>query len=202
MMITADIVVLIAVAFCIIGGAALGFSRWLKILTGGVFGVIISIVVCYFIFGIALDWAFVKALMLKITEALQENGSWICNFLLAVRLDLIVFAALLFLVVHILRKITVYIIASVMQADNKVVSIVNRILGVVLLFLFAVMLMLVVFQIVAWVMGVDGGLYPALQNSVFGLDKIYANNPLMSVIEGIKLPWQNGGESFAGKVLV
>lgn len=195
-MITADAIALITIIFCFVGGAALGFGRWLKILTGGIVGKIISVIVCYFLFGIVLDWYFVKALMQKITETLQADGSWICRVLLTIRLDLIVFAAVLFVAVQILRKFVVYIIANVMQVDNKVVSVINRVLGVVLLTVFIAILTLIVFQIVAWVMGTEGGFYQSLQGSVFGLDKIFTDNPMNSVIENIRLPY-NGTESGA-----
>ena len=187
-MITADIIVLITILFCLVGGAALGFGRWLKILTGGVVGKIISVVICYFLFGIVLDWPFVKALTQKITDTLQADGSWICQVLLTIRLDLIAFGALLFVIVQILRKFVVYLIANVMQVDNKVIRIINRVLGIVLLTAFMAILTLVVFQVVAWVMGTEGGFYQSLQGSVFGLDKIFIDNPLNSVIESIRLP--------------
>ena len=187
-MITADIIVLITILFCLVGGAALGFGRWLKILTGGVVGKIISVVICYFLFGIVLDWPFVKALTQKITDTLQADGSWICQVLLIIRLDLIAFGALLFVIVQILRKFVVYLIANVMQVDNKVIRIINRVLGIVLLTAFMAILTLVVFQVVAWVMGTEGGFYQSLQGSVFGLDKIFIDNPLNSVIESIRLP--------------
>ena len=174
----------------------MGFGRWLKILTGGIVGKIISVIICYFLFGIVLDWYFVRALMQKITEALQEDGSWICRVLLTIRLDLIVFGAVLFIAVQLLRKFVVYLIANVMQADNKVISVLNRFLGVILLTAFLAVVMLIVFQIVAWVLGTDGGFYQSLQGSVFGLDKIFTDNPLNSVFENIRLPL-NGTESGA-----
>ena len=188
-MITADVIALITIIFCFVGGAALGFGRWLKILTGGIVGKIISVIICYFLFGIVLDWYFVKAFMQKITTALQENGSWICNVLLTIRLDLIVFGAVLFVLVQLLRKFVVYLIANVMQIDNKVISVVNRVLGVILLTVFVAILTLIVFQVVAWVMGTNGGFYQTLQGSAFGLDKIFTDNPLNSVIESIRLPY-------------
>ena len=187
-MITADVIFLITIVFCFVGGSALGFGRWLKILSGGTIGKIISVIICYFLFGIILDWYFVRAFMQKITASLQEDGSWICKVLLAIRLDMIVFAAVLFVVVQILRKFIVYLIANVMQIDNKAISVANRILGVILLTVFAAIVMLIVFQVVAWVMGTDGGFYQGLQGSVFGLDKIFTDNPLNSVFESIRLP--------------
>lgn len=191
-MITADLIVLITIAFCLVGGAALGFGRWLKILTGGVVGRIISVVICYFLFGIVLNWYFVQEFMLKITTALQADGSWICKFLLAIRIDMIAFAAVLFIIVQILRKFVVYLIANFMMIDNKVISVINRILGIILISLFLAMVMLIVFQVVAWVLGTDCDFYHNLQGSVFGLDRLFIDNPLNSIIESIRLSFANG----------
>lgn len=186
-MILADIVALAAGLICLVVGSAIGFGKGLKFLTGGIFGKIISVVVCYFLFGIVLNWGFVQALMLKLTTALSENGSWICNVLLTIRIDLIVFAAVLFVAVQILRRIVVAIIGGIMGINNKVISVINRILGVVLFAVFVAIVALIVFQIIAWVSGTDGAFYQNLQGSAFGLDKIFRDNPLNSVFESIRM---------------
>ncbi|MBP5467282.1 MAG: hypothetical protein J6Y43_06960 [Clostridia bacterium] len=192
-MITADVIAIITLAACILLGAALGFGKGLRFITGGIFGKIISIVICYFLFGIVLSFGFVQDLLLKFTTALSENGSWICNLLLNIRIDLIVFAIALFIVVQILRKIVVRIIANVMEMDNKVLSVINRLLGVVLLAAFAAMITLIVFQIIAWISGTDGAFFNNLQDSAFGLDKLFVNNPLNSVFESIRMEFAGGG---------
>ena len=186
-MLTADTVVLIAGAACIILGAAMGFGKGLKLLAGGVFGKIISVVVCYFLFGVVLNWEVVQDLMLKLTTALSENGSWICNILLSIRIDLIAFAVTLFIVVQMLRRLVVAIIGGVMEIKNKVISVINRVLGIALFLAFAAVVLLVIFQIIAWASGVDGAFYQGLQGSAFGLDKLFVNNPLNSIFESIRL---------------
>ena len=192
-MITADIIVLIALAACIILGAGLGFGRGLRFITGGIVGKIISLVICYFLFGIVLNFGFVQDLLLKFTTALNDNGSWICNLLLSIRIDLIVFAIVLFIVVQLLRKLVVYIIANIMEIDNKVVSVINRLAGIVLLAAFAAVITLIVFQIIAWISGTDGAFFTNLEGSAFGLDKLFVNNPLNSVFESIRMEFENVG---------
>ena len=83
-MITADGIVLIVFSACLVLGSILGFGKELRLFTGGVFGRIISVVICYFLFGVVLSWSFVQALLLKFTTTLAEDGSWICNFLLKI----------------------------------------------------------------------------------------------------------------------
>lgn len=192
-MITADVIVLAVLAACVILGAGLGFGKVLRFITGGIIGKIISLVICYFLFGVVLHFGFVQDLLLKFTTALSDNGSWICNLLLSIRIDLIVFAIALFIVVQILRKIVVYIIANVMEINNKAVSVINRILGIALLLAFNVMLMLIAFQIIAWISGTDGAFYTNLEGSVFGLDKLFVNNPLNSVFESIRMEVEHVG---------
>ena len=185
-MITADVIVLVALLICIVLGSFMGFGKGLRLFTGGVFGRIISVVICYFLFGIVLSWGFVQDLLLRFTTMLSEKDTWICDLLLAIRIDMIVFAAVLFIVVQILRHLVVHIIAGVFEIDNKGVRVVNKILGVVLFVAFAAVFTLIIFQIIAWIGGTDGGFYESLKGSAFGLDKIFTDNPLNSVFESIR----------------
>ena len=74
-MITADVIVLISLLACLVLGSFMGFGKGLRLFTGGVFGRIISVVICYFIFGIVLSWGFVQDLLLKFTTMLAEQDS-------------------------------------------------------------------------------------------------------------------------------
>ena len=185
-MITADVIVLIALLLCLVLGSFMGFGKGLRLFTGGVFGKMISVVICYFLFGIVLSWGFVQDLLLRFTTMLAEQDIWICNLLLKIRIDMIVFALALFIVVQILRRVVVHIISGVFEIDNKVISVINKILGVALFIVFTAIFTLIVFQIIAWIGGTDGGFYQSLQGSAFGLDKIFTDNPLNAVFEHIR----------------
>ena len=186
-MLTADMVVLIVFGACLLFGALFGFSRGLRWFTSGAFGIIISIIITYFLIGIVLDWGFVKALMEKLVDALSASDSWICSILLNLRADLIVVTAILFTAVQILRMIVVSVIARIMESDNKIMRVLNSILGVAFFILFAIVMLLVVFQIIAWINGTDGTFYQGLVGSTFGLDKIFLENPLNSIFESIRM---------------
>lgn len=186
-MLTADMVVLIVFGACLLFGALFGFSRGLRWFTSGAFGIIISIIITYFLIGIVLDWGFVKALMEKLVDALSASDSWICSILLNLRADLIVVTAILFTAVQILRMIVVSVIARIMESDNKIMRVLNSILGVAFFILFAIVMLLVVFQIIAWINGTDGTFYQGLVGSTFGLDKIFLGNPLNSIFENIRM---------------
>ena len=194
-MITADVIVLVALAACLILGAGFGFGKVLRFITGGRIGKILSLIICYFLFGIVLNFGFVQDLLNKFTTALKDNGSWICNLLLSIRVDLIVFAVALFIVVQILRKILVRIIANVMEINSKPIRIINRVLGVVLLTAFILIITLVVFQIIAWISGTDGAFYTNLEGSVFGVDKLFTDNPLNSIFESIRASAESGADA-------
>ena len=189
-MITADVIALIIFLSCLFIGSAFGFGKVLCWITGGLTCKIIAAVVCYFIHGMVLALPFVQALMTKLVTALQEDGGFICKVLLAIRIDMIAFFAVLFVVVLSLRKIVVKAIDKVMSSHIKAISVTNRILGVLLLTAFAAIVTLVIFQLIAWVSGTDGVFYEGLQGSAFGLDSLFANNPLNSVFESIRLPSQ------------
>lgn len=186
-MMTADTVVLIVMGACLLFGALFGFSRGLKWFTSGVFGVAISVVVTYFLLGVVLEWGFVKTLMEKLVAALASSDSWICDLLLNLRADIIVVTAILFTIVQILRMIVVSVIAKIMESDNKVMRVLNSLLGVVFFIAFAIIMLLVVFQIIAWINGIEGTFYQGLVGSAFGLDVIFRENPLNSIIESIRL---------------
>ena len=194
-MLTADLIVLIAFIACLFIGSAFGFGKVLGWVTGGIAGKIIAVVVCYFIYGIVLDWGFVRALMEKLVITLQEDGSFICKVLLAIRIDMIAFFAVLFVAVLALRKLAVKLIDRVMDSDNKVIRVTSRGLGAILLTTFAAIVMLVIFQLIAWVYGLDGAFYESLQGSAFGLDAVFINNPLNSIFQSIRLPSMGGTPS-------
>ena len=186
-MITADVIALIAFLGCLFIGSAFGLGKVLGWITGGIVGKILAVVVCYFIYGVVLDFPFVQALMTKFVTALQEDGSFICKVLLAIRIDMIAFFAILFILVFSLRKSVVKLIDSIMSIDNKVISVLNRVLGVILLTAFVVIVALIIFQLIAWVSGTDGAFYKSLKGSAFGLDNVFTDNPLNSIFESIRL---------------
>lgn len=184
-MITADAIAIILTLAFFAGGVLLGFGKTLKILSGGLVGKIISIVVCYFLFGIVLYLPFVQSLLDKLIFALKEDGSFICKVLLYIRLDLIVFAVALFIVVQIFRKWVVSLIKVFFEIDTKPMRIINKVLGAVLGLASLTVFTLVIFQIIAWIGGTEGDFYQSLSGSAFKLDEIFKNNPVNSIFETI-----------------
>ena len=181
-----DIIIPILLVLTVLGGIIGGFGKVLKFFTKGIFGKIISVFICYFIFGIVLDWPFVQDLLYQLNNSLAANGNWICKILLTIRIDLIVFAIVLFVAVQLLRVLVVGVIDNVFETENRVIKIIGKVLGVLLALFCTRVVVLIVFQILAWTTGATGPVYEWMKGSVFGIDKLFVNNPLNSIFESIR----------------
>ena len=78
-MVPADYIALAALVVSVVLGVGFGFGKGLKFFTSGIFGVSISIFVCYLIFGFVLDWDVVGNLLGDFNNWLREQGS-LCIF--------------------------------------------------------------------------------------------------------------------------
>jgi len=187
-MITADYIAIIAFLALIIIGAWVGFGRGLDLITRGFVGSAISVVACYFIYGIVLDWGFVQSLLAKFVEFMQSQQTGFCDFLLSIRIDMIVFFAVHFLLVQLVRKLAIAIIRNFFEIDLLAMRLINKVLGVALALFVALALTLIVFQLITWA-GEDtvNTVAEAFKGSALGIDNLFFNNPLNSIIESIKL---------------
>ena len=75
------------------------------------------------------------------------------TFFADIHIDRIVLAVVLFVIVQIIRVIIVKIIKGIVEINMLGFKIINRILGMAFMFAVALAILLVVFQIVAWVGG-------------------------------------------------
>lgn len=175
-------VVLVSVLF----GLLFGFGKLLKFFTGGLIGVLISIVVTYFCFGVVSSWVFVRDLMAKLIGAMQNADNSIVNFLIQIGIEKIILAIGIFIVVQILRIIIVKIIKSIVEIDSPVAKTVNRIFGLVFMLAVACMVWLLVFHVIQLVGGQTAANVRAeINGSVFKLDWVFDNNPLRWIIERV-----------------
>ena len=182
-MITADIIVLVGCILFVLIGAMVGFGKGLKFFTSGIFGIIISVFVCYLIFGFVLDWDAVRNLLDKFNDWLKDSGD-VGTFFADIHTDRILLAIVLFIIVQILRIIIVKIIKGIVEIDNILFKIINKILGAVFFFAVALAILLIVFQIVAWIGGDTAANFASeLKDSIFKLDDLFANNPLKAIFE-------------------
>ncbi|MDE7168187.1 MAG: hypothetical protein K2O28_04990 [Clostridia bacterium] len=132
-------------------GALFGFGGIFKFFTTGIFGIIISVVVCVFI-GTAF-YGTCEPLLDKIQEAIMANENWFCQFLGKLNVQVILYYIILFVVVWLLRFIVVKIIKAVSESENKVIKIMNRIMGAVFFLLILLLILFFVFFLIGWVGG-------------------------------------------------
>ncbi len=187
-MITADFVTIIVFLAFVFLGAFIGFGRGLQLVTHGFVGSAISVVVCYFIYGVVLDWAFAQSLIAKFVQFMQAQNTGFCDFLLSIRIDMIAFFGALFLIVQLIRKLAFGLIRSFFEIDVFFMRITNKVLGIALALFVLITVALIVFQIITW--AGDGAIESVLsvfRGSALGLDKLFLNNPLNSIIESFRL---------------
>ena len=180
-MITADIIVLIGFILFVLIGAVVGFGKGLRFFTSGIFGVIISIFVCYLIYGLVLDIDAVRELLDRFNEWLAAQGS-VGKFFADIHTDRVVLAVVLFIIIQIIRVIIVKIIKGIFEINNVLFKIINKIFGAAFFFVVALAILLIVFQIIAWIGGdTYADFLASLDGSIFKLDELLINNPLNSV---------------------
>lgn len=187
-MLNADWIALAVLAVFALIGAVAGFGKGLKFFTSGVFGIVISVFVCYCVGGFILELQFVKDLLSKLAALWTDKGdNFFFDFLTKIRMEIIVYYVALFLVVQIVRKILVLILKNMVEIKFLPVQIINRILGMALFVGMAVLLALLAFQIIYWVGGTTAeNVLATFEGSALKLDELFLNNPLNSIIEQIK----------------
>lgn len=183
-MVLCDYIFIGLIALSTIIGLALGFGKTLKFMTKGIVGVIICGVLAYLFVGFFYNLGFVQNLLIKFTTLLESKNSAILDFLLKIKIDLILLGVVLFIIFMIVRSIITAIIDKVMSADNVVLKVINKTLGVALNLAVMLALVLLVMQICVWADISQAETF--LIGSFFKLDEVYANNPLMTVIEYFK----------------
>ncbi len=134
-------------------GLLLGFGKLLKIFTGGIVGIIISIVVTYFCLGIVSSWGFVQDIMAKLIGAMQNANNGIVDFLIKIGIEKIILAVGLFIIIQVIRIILVSIIKSIVEIDNVVFKVINKFFGVIFMVGISCMVALIVFHVIQLIGG-------------------------------------------------
>ena len=194
-----DLITLGVIMLTALIGAISGFGNGLKFFARGWLGRIISIIICYFLFGLVLKIPFVQDLLQKFVATL-DGEKWYLKILKYVRIDMIVFAVVLFFAVQLVKKLVVALINGLFGINTPFIRVLNKLLGVFIYLFLLLLLVLIVFQIAYLIDGADGAIYQKTHGSLFGLDKLYLDNPLNKVIESIKMAFVK--ESDGGKFVM
>lgn len=153
-------------------GSLLGFGKLFKFFTSGIFGIILSIVVCFLI-GAAFQGPltpFLDGLAEKITSV----DNWFCQFLGKINIQVILYYIIMFVVVWILRFIIVRIIKAVAESENKVLKVFNRVTGAVFFLAALLLIATLVLAVIGWVGGsTSDKVLEYLSTSKLGLGEIY-----------------------------
>lgn len=171
----------IIVVFAAIG-ALIGFGRGLKFLTGGIFGIIISVVLCYIFGSMILGVPFVNDLLTKLAESI---GGW--SIVITV-----IYYVVLFILFTLIRILIVKIIRKVAEADVLIMKIINKAFGAILMAAFGVLLGMLALQIIYWVQTNPDSLGDIYVNWMMNAETgdpsaivgaLYVNNPLSALAD-------------------
>lgn len=142
-----DIATIVVAVLSALVGFIGGFGRGLKFFTKGVFGIIISVFVTATFAGLFLKIDAVAGLISQITALAAEK--W--PFFGTINVGLIAYYVVFFLVVQLIRILIVKFVRQIFEADNKVMNVINKVLGLIFVpavVLTAVLLFLAVIKIV------------------------------------------------------
>ena len=151
-------------------GFAVGFGRALRFFTKGIFGIVISVFVCATFGGMI---AGIPAVGNRIADLDKSLGN--------IHLGTIVYYVVLFFAVQIVRIIVVKLIGGIFSADNVVMRVINRFLGMAFTVAAVLLLVLLIFGIFRIFEDTSfvSGIVKDLEGSFLG--SLYANNPVKFV---------------------
>lgn len=173
-MVLADWIAIGVVLVCLAIGALVGFGKWLKVFTSGIFGFIISVVVCALIGTTFL--AASEPLLNAISSLWAGKEGWFFDMLDKIHIETVLYFIMLFIAVQLVRIIFVQIVKAICDSDNTLIKVINKTLGAILFLAVGVLIALLVFAIIG-MMGGDAALKlsEGLQGSAFKLDLVFKN---------------------------
>ena len=177
-LVLADWILIGVIAVVIILGLVAGFSGGLKFFTCGIFGIVISVVVTYFLLGVVNSWQFVIDLLARLNDAMgiEETAAAV--------VEQIILAVILFIIVQILRAIIVRCLVGLFEINNGFMKFLNKLLGIIFMAAVVAALGLIVLQVIYWVGGETAEtVREAFEGSLLRLDWVYDNNPLRTMVD-------------------
>lgn len=182
-MLLADWIFIGLIAFFCLLGIIFGFGKGLKFFTTGLFGILIAVLICYTLGGLIYNIGFIQSLLGSLVTAVEGAGGF-GEFLLLIRIELIVYYVALFVIVMILRAIIVAIVKNVVESRNVVMKIINKTLGMAFFVCLFLLVALIAFQIIAAIGGATSeSVLANLKDSFFKLDIVFQNNPLLEIFK-------------------
>ena len=174
------ITIIVAVALGILG-LCVGFGKTLRFFTKGIFGIIISVFVCFTFGGMIKGIPAVAELISSLNEKL--GNAW--GFLQTIHLETVLFYVILFFVV-LVRVLLVHFVCAIFEADVLPMRLINKLLGMVLMVAAVFLLTLLVLAVFRMVE--DTSFVQGILEKIDGtfLGKLYESNPVKFVVETAK----------------
>ncbi|MFA5450243.1 MAG: hypothetical protein WC292_07405 [Clostridia bacterium] len=169
-----DIIALAIVIVAAVLGLLLGFHRLIKVLTGGLFGIIIGIVVCAMIGGSLQNLDVSQQFIASVNQTTTEWWA----FLSYLKLGYVAFYLVLFLLVQIVRVVIVKIISNIAASESPIIVFINKSLGLVISVVFVSAVILLALAGIRALDGTDFGQSIIAQFEDSYLKVIYENNPI------------------------
>ena len=172
MLITADWIFLGIIVGGLLLGMLIGFGKLFKFFTSGIFGIILSIIVCFLI-GFAF-YGTMEPLLDKLADKITSVDNWFCQFLGKLQIQKVLYYVIMFIVVWLLRFIVVRIIKGVAESNNKAIKAVNRVLGGIFFVACLLLIAILALRLIGWVGGSTAdSVLDELSKSKLGLSEIY-----------------------------
>lgn len=183
-MLIADWVAVAIMALFAVLGAIVGFGKGLRFFTKGLTGFIISVIVCYALGGFIIQLDFIANLLTVFRGLFEGKEGWFFGFLLTIRIDVIVYYVVLFILVQIIRIIVVKLVVKIFSSKFIVIQVLNKVLGILLFLGVLVLLTLLVFQVIYLIGGqTEASFISLITGSKINLDLFYQNNPLTEIVQ-------------------
>ena len=172
------ITIIVAVALGLLG-LCVGFGRTLRFFTKGIFGIVISVFVCFTFGGMIKGIPAVAEFISSLNEKL--GNAW--SFLQIIHLETVLFYVILFFVVQLVRVIIVHFVCAVFEADVLPMRLINKLLGMVLMVAAVFLLTLLVLAVFRMIE--DTSFVQGILEKIDGtfLGKLYESNPVKFVVE-------------------
>lgn len=173
----------ILIVFAVLG-SLMGFGKVLNLFVLNKYvRIAVAVFVCYSFGGLILSIPFVNQTLADI------SSNWAnVAFLNFIHLELVIYYVALFFIVLVLLWVSTKLIRGISEIKLLPIRILNSVGGAVLLSVFVLALILIVFQIIAWIGGnTANNFYATLTQNANGIVRpLFENNPMIVLIRLIK----------------
>ncbi len=186
-----DYIVFGILIISILIGLIFGLSKRIRKSSFGIVSILLALITTYSIVCVLLTIPQFKSFLDGINIRMLEKNNPFLDFLVNIKVNLIILMLIVLVLVLLVKRFVLNRISDLLELDNKVSKILNRVLGVIYSVVLSAAVILIVFQIIFLVKGTSGTIYDSIQGSVFKMDYVYENNPIVNVFNYFKTSYAN-----------